>query len=162
KNFDINILVDNYNMTQEQAAAEGVEAVPLDELFRRSDAVTIHTAYLPETKGMITGELINSLKENGVLINTSRGGLIEEKKMIEVLQKRPDLTVILDVTEPEPPEEDSPLYTLPNVYLTPHIAGSMGAECRRMGQYAIDECRRYLQGEPLLYRIDKKTLEGMA
>jgi phosphoglycerate dehydrogenase-like enzyme len=162
KQHDLNILVDNYHFSQEEADRLGVEAVPLDELFRRSDGITIHTAYLPETKGMITGKLIGSMKKNAVLLNTSRGGLIEEEKMIEVLKNRPDLTAILDVTEPEPPVEGSPLYSLSNVFLTPHIAGSMGNECRRMGQYAIDECRRYLAGEPLAYPIDKKTLKGMA
>ncbi|MDC7219663.1 MAG: hydroxyacid dehydrogenase [Spirochaetales bacterium] len=162
KDFDFDIIVDDYDLTPEQAAAQGVEALPLKELFKRADVISLHTALLPATKGMITGELIASMKENAVLINTSRGGLIKEEEMVEVLRKRPDLTAILDVTEKEPPEEGSLLYSLPNVFLTPHIAGSMGNECRRMGQYAIDECRRYLTGEPLVYHIDKKALEGMA
>ncbi len=162
KSFDVKILVYSQSMTEEQAAREGVESVSLEELFRRSDAVSIHTANLPETRGMITGELIASMKKHALLINTSRGAVIEEGRMIDVLSERADLTAILDVTDPEPPEARSPLYPLPNVILTPHIAGSLKTECRRMGQYAIDDCRRYLAGEPLAYGIDKKTFERMA
>ena len=66
------------------------------------------------------------------------------------------------MTYPEPPPADSPLYTLENVVLTPHIAGSLSGECRRMGQYAIDECRRYLKGEKLLYKVTQEMAEKMA
>ena len=83
-------------------------------------------------------------------------------QMIEVLQKRSDLTAVLDVTHPEPPPEGSPLYTLPNVVLTPHIAGSMDAECRRMGQYALEECRRYLAGEAPKWAITREAAARLA
>jgi phosphoglycerate dehydrogenase-like enzyme len=162
KSYDVEILVYSQSLTKEQADLEGVESVSLEELFKRSDAISIHTANLPETRRMITGKLINSMKEKSVLINTSRGEVIDEEKMIDILQKRSDLTVILDVTNPEPPVEDSPFYRLPNVFLTPHIAGSLQSECRRMGQYAINECRKWINGEPLSYQIDKKTYERMA
>ena len=62
--------------------------------------------------------------------------------MIEVLQRRADLTAILDVTHPEPLVKDSPLFTLPNVILTPHIAGSLDGECARMGRYMVEELER--------------------
>ncbi len=68
----------------------------------------------------------------------------------------------MDVTDPEPPVEGSPLYTFPNVILTPHIAGSMDGECRRMGQYMVDECRRYLAGEPLRWSIDRERAKTLA
>ena len=111
---------------------------------------------------MITGEHFAMMKEDATFINTSRGAIVDELSMITVLQERSDLSVLLDVTYPEPPAEGSPLYTLPNVYLTPHIAGSMGGECRRMGQYAIDECRRYLLGEPLQWQVTKELAARMA
>jgi phosphoglycerate dehydrogenase-like enzyme len=82
--------------------------------------------------------------------------------MIEVLRQRPDLYAVLDVTYPEPPEPGSLLYTLPNVVLTPHIAGSMDAECRRMGRYAVEECRRYLAGEPLVWQITREQAATLA
>ena len=82
--------------------------------------------------------------------------------MVDVLRKRPDLLAILDVTHPEPPVAGSPLYTLDNVVLTPHIAGSMGHECNRMGQYMADELIRYLAGQPLLYEVSQRRAVIMA
>ncbi len=87
---------------------------------------------------------------------------MREPEMINVLQQRADLYAILDVTYPEPPVPGSPLYSLPNVVLTPHIAGSMYSECRRMGQYMVDECRRYLAGEPLQWAITREKARVMA
>ena len=82
--------------------------------------------------------------------------------MIAVLERRDDLMALLDVTYPEPPIPGSPLYTLPNVVLTPHIAGSMDAECRRMGRYMVEELERYLLGKPLVWQItrDRHALLG--
>lgn len=69
---------------------------------------------------------------------------------------------MLDVTDPEPPPPDSPLYTLPNVTLTPHIAGSRGQECRRMGGYALAELKRFIAGEPLKWRVTRESAKKMA
>jgi phosphoglycerate dehydrogenase-like enzyme len=76
--------------------------------------------------------------------------------MIEVAGERSDLQFILDVTYPEPPVPQSPLYTLQNVLLTPHIAGSAGGECRRMGSYMVQELKRYLAGKPLKWAVQRK------
>jgi phosphoglycerate dehydrogenase-like enzyme len=115
-----------------------------------------------ETEGMITGEHLAMMKPNATFINTARGAVVREDEMIEVLQQRPDLFAILDVTYPEPPEPGSPLYTLPNVVLTPHIAGSLDNECRRMGKYAVTELRRYLNGEPPLWGITREQAAKLA
>jgi phosphoglycerate dehydrogenase-like enzyme len=88
-----------------------------------------------------------------LFLNTARGEVVDESGMIEVLRRRPDLQAVLDVTAPEPPAPDSPLYVLPNVVLTPHIAGSVEAECLRMGQAMVDEFVRYQAGQPLRWEI---------
>src|SRR5205823_690272 len=119
--------------------------------------VSLHTPHLPETEGMITGRHLDSMKRGATFINTARGQVVREGEMIEVLSRRPDLQAVLDVTAPEPPAADSPLYTLENVVLTPHIAGSLGEECRRMGRYMVDELRRYLAGEPLKWQVTPQT-----
>lgn len=158
--FDVHIVA--YTSSEEKAARLGAERVSLEEAFRRSDVVSLHTPWLEETEGMITGELISSMKPNATFINTARGAVVREQEMADVLKKRPDLFAILDVTYPEPPKPGSPLYTLPNVVLTPHIAGSMDSECRRMGRYAVRECRRYVAGEPLQWEISKEKAATLA
>lgn len=160
--FDLDRLVACPFLRREEAGECGVELCALPELFRRADVVSLHTPDLPETRGMITGELIASMKPGAIFLNTARGAVVRQEEMIEVLLARPDLTAILDVTHPEPPEPDSPLLTLPNVVLTPHIAGSLGAECQRMGRYMAEELRRYLAGEPLRWAISREQAAKLA
>ncbi len=140
----------------EQARAMNIEMCSLEEIFRLSDVVSLHTPVLEETKGMITGEHFKTMKPDSSFINTARGIIIKEDEMIEVLRRRPDITAVLDVTYPEPPMKDSPLYTLENVVLTPHIAGCMGPECKRMAKYMIDELERFVNGKNLKWQIDKE------
>ncbi len=111
---------------------------------------------------LILGSHLASMKRNATLINTSRGAVVREAEMVEVLEERPDLWAVLDVTHPEPPESGSRLYDLPNVVLTPHIAGSQGNECRRMGRLVVDELRRYVAGEPLQHEITRERAALMA
>jgi phosphoglycerate dehydrogenase-like enzyme len=157
--FDLRVVAYDPFLSAEEADALGVELVPLDELFRRSDVVSLHTPELPTTVGLITGVHLSSLKHGGAFINTARGVIVRRDELIQVATQRPDLQFVLDVTEtperriPEWPEESSPLYTLPNVVLTPHIAGSAGQECLRMGQCMVEELTRYLAGEPLRWQI---------
>jgi phosphoglycerate dehydrogenase-like enzyme len=140
----------------------GVKMLPLDEVFSQADVVSVHTPWLKETEGLITGRHLASMRPYSTFINTARGAVVNEAEMIQVLQQRPDLTAVIDVTHPEPPHPDSALYTLPNVLLTPHIAGSVGPECRRQGQYMIAELKRYLNGEPLVYGLSKAMVKTMA
>ncbi len=90
------------------------------------------------------------MRSGATFINTARGAVVNEDEMIQVLTRRPDLFASLDVTDPMPPVEGSPLYTLPNVMLTPHVAGCLGPECRRMGRLMVEELNRFLAGKPLL------------
>jgi phosphoglycerate dehydrogenase-like enzyme len=160
--LDVEVVAYDPFISDTEAAALGVRLVELDELFRCSDVVSLHTPKLPETLGMITGAHIASMREGATFINTARGAVVREPEMIAVLAERPDLTAVLDVTDPEPPVEGSPLYTLPNVVMTPHIAGSLDRECRRQGRYMIEECRRYLAGEPLRWAIDRERAKSLA
>ena len=147
------MLVSDPFMTALQASELGVELVSLDQLFRRSDVVSVHTPLLEETRGLITEPLLDAMKRGATFINTARGAVVCEPAMIDVASRRPDLQFILDVTDPEPPVPQSPLYTLPNVLLTPHVAGSVGTECRRMGRSMVEELRRYVRGEPLKWAV---------
>jgi len=160
--LDTEILAYDPFVSEEDAEKLGVTLCSLEELFAQCDVVSLHTPWLKETENMIGRELLASMKENAALINTARGAVVNEPEMISVLQERPDLYAVLDVTYPEPPAPDSPLYTLPNVVLTPHIAGSMNDECRRMGRYMVEELQRYLAGEPLHWAVDQEQMALMA
>jgi len=159
---EINILAYDPFATPAAAASLGVTLVSLEELFAKSHVVSIHTPWLPETEKMINGPLLRSLPESATLINTSRGAVIDEADLCEVLAERLDITAILDVTHPEPPLPDSPLRTLENVILTPHIAGSLGGEIARMGYWMKDELDLYLEGKPLQHGVSEDMLARMA
>ncbi len=153
KMMDVSIIAHDPFVSPEEASALGIQLVSLQEVFERSDVVSIHTPWLPETERLIRGAHVASMKEGTSFINTARGAVIAQEEMIDVLTERQDLTAILDVTYPEPPPPGSPLYSLPNVFLTPHIAGSMDGECQRMGREMAAEMGRWLRGEPLLWQI---------
>ena len=160
--FDVEVLVYDPYLSIEQAKGLDVKLASLEELFETSDVVSLHTPWLKETENMIRGTHFQRMKSGATFLNTARGAIVNEPEMIDALQKRPDLTAVLDVTWPEPPVVDSPLYKLPNVVLTPHIAGSLDAECRRMGDLMIKEFDRWKSGESLVGGITHKKMLTMA
>lgn len=162
KPFDIDVLAYDPFIDEEEAAEMNVELCSIKEIFARSDIVSLHAPWLEETVGMITGEHFKRMKPHASFINTARGAIVKEPEMISVLQQRDDITAILDVTHPEPPLDDSPLYSLSNVILTPHIAGSEGDESGRMGSYMLAELKRYLSGKQLKWQVSKKEFDLMA
>jgi len=144
-----------------RATQLGTTLMDLDEIFRTCECVTLHAANIPSTQGLITGLHFRSMKQGAVFINTARGAIIREAEMIEVL-KEGRIFAFIDVTDPEPAEPDSPLYTLPNVFLTPHIAGAGGEEVYRQGEYVLEELRRLVNGEPPRYPVTQDMMEWMA
>ncbi|MBM6614738.1 hydroxyacid dehydrogenase [Desemzia sp. RIT804] len=162
KPFDVNVLVYDPFVSDKEAVELNITKVSLEELFKESEIVSLHSPLLPETTGMITGELLETMKSHATFINTARGAIVKEEEMIAVLKERTDLTAILDVTHPEPPEADSPLYDMKNVILTPHIAGSAGTEIGRMGAYMLSELKLYLANKRLNYQITKEKYQHMA
>jgi len=162
RTFDVRVIAHDPYANRETAARYGVEMVSLDEVFVRSDVVSCHAPWLKETEKMIEERHFRSMKPGATFLNTSRGAVVDEAGMIAALRERPDLMAVLDVTHPEPPPQGSPLYSLQNVVLTPHIAGSIGLECRRMGRTMVEELDRYLDSAPLLYEIDKARAATLA
>ena len=106
----------------------------------------------------IKGELFASMKPGAVFINTGRGRQVNEADLISVLEKRPDLTALLDVTFPEPPEDGSKLYNMPNVRLSPHIAGPLKDELYRMSDYMVEEFIRFANGEEAVHEVKPSML----
>jgi len=152
---DVSVAVYDPFLSAEAATREAVRKVDtLGELFATADALSLHTPLLPETEGMLQAHHFEAMRPGAFFLNTARGALIDESAMIEVFRRRTDLTAVLDVTYPEPPAPDSALFTLPNIILTPHIAGSVGPECQRMGNAMIDEFLRFRAGEPLHWELN--------
>jgi len=140
----------------------GVRLVGLDELFAACDVVSVHAPLHEGTRGMITAEHLAAMPAGATLLNTARGAVIDPDGLLRVLTERPDLQAVLDVTEPEPLPPDAPLRALPNVVLTPHVAGSLGRECRRMGAMMAEELGRLAHGEPLRWPVDLSRLDVAA
>lgn len=149
-------------VTPAEAAMLGAQLTTLDEVFARSDVVSCHMPLLPATTRVLGRAHFAALRRGATFINTARGAIVREDELIGVLQARPDLTAVLDVTDPEPPAKDSPLRQLPNVVLTPHLAGSLGPECRRLGSWIAREAARYVQGEPLQGEVGPSQLATIA
>ena len=162
RNFQVKVIAYDPYLADEVAASLAVELCSLEDVFSKSDVVSCHTPLLKETEGMLRKSHFERMKPHATFLNTARGAVVDEAGMIEVLRGRPDLFALLDVTWPEPPVAGSPLYELPNVILTPHIAGSKNGECRRMAQYMVEEAGRFLDGKPLLYAVTPGQLERMA
>lgn len=144
-----------------EAASLGVTKVDLDELCARCDLVSIHAPDLPNTQGMIGRAQLALMRTGATLINTARGRLLDHDALLDELTAG-RLSAILDVTDPEPLPEGHPLFSLPNCYVTPHLAGSEGTELGRMTEYAVDEIRRWSAGEPARNEVTREALARLA
>lgn len=162
KGYKLKIKVFDPFLSDEKAQMLGVTKCSLNELFETCFVVSNHLANNSETKGMLKKEHFSAMREYATFLNTGRGAQVVEKDLCDILREREDLTAILDVTEPEPPEKGHPFYSLPNCILTPHIAGSYGDEVKRMGEYMLTEYKKYICGEKSPYEVTLKMLETMA
>ncbi len=162
KAYDLEVVTFDPFLPDETAAELGVKKVSLEELFKECHVVSNHLANNEQTRGIFTYELFASMRENSTFLNTGRGAQVVEDDLIRALTERPDITAVLDVTMPEPPIDGSPLYTLENCFLTPHIAGSSGNEVHRMAEYMLKEFELYKAGAPCQYEVSLEMLKTMA
>lgn len=127
---------------------EGVEMVPLDDLFRRSDVISLHCPLTDETKGVINSESIARMKSNAIVLNTGRGPLIEEADLAEALRNGTIAGAGLDVLSTEPPRADNPLLAAPNCVITPHVAWATFEARKRLLQMVAENLEGFLKGKP--------------
>ena len=161
RTFDLDVLISDPYLTADEAAALGAELVDNDTLFSRSDILSVHAPLLPETVGLVDARLLGLLKDGASLINTARGKIIDSGALLrECASGRID--AVLDVTDPEPLPPDSPLLDLPNVFVTPHVAGAVGNEIARLGELAVSELERLTTGQSLLHAISPTELGRLA
>ena len=146
KALGMNVLV---HTRTPKADGDGIRYVSLDELLENSDYITLHCPLNEQTKYMINKEAISKMKPSAVIVNTGRGPLINEADLCEALAAKRIAGAGLDVQEVEPPAEDSPLYTLDNVIITPHM-GWKGLETRqRLVGIIRDNVQAFFKGEPI-------------
>ena len=146
KALGMNILI---HTRTPKADGDGIRYVSLDELLENSDYITLHCPLNDQTKHMINKETIGKMKPSAVIINTGRGPLINEVELCEALAAKRIAGAGLDVQEVEPPAEDSPLYTLDNIIITPHM-GWKGLETRqRLVGIIRDNVQAFFKGEPI-------------
>ena len=146
KALGMNVLV---HTRTPKADGDGIRYVSLDELLENSDYITLHCPLNDQTKHMINKETIGKMKSSAVIVNTGRGPLINEADLCEALADKRIAGAGLDVQEVEPPAEDSPLYTLDNVIITPHM-GWKGLETRqRLVGIIRDNVQAFFKGEPI-------------
>ncbi|HBT64235.1 MAG TPA: phosphoglycerate dehydrogenase [Ruminococcaceae bacterium] len=162
KDFEIDVYVSDPFLPDEKAKSMGVTKVSLEEIFKTCRVISNHLANNDQTKGILNYSLFSTMLQDAVFINTGRGAQVVEPDLCNILKGRTDITAVLDVTYPEPLPDGHPFFTLPNVILTPHIAGSMGREVERMSQYMLEEYRRYIKGDTARYDVTLDMLKTMA
>ena len=155
---DVHILVADPFVSPEAVAAAGAELVPLEAMLGQVDVLSLHAPALPETHHMIGRSQLAALRDGATVINTARGWILDHDALLDECSSG-RLDAVLDVTEPDPLPVDSPLRALPNVALTPHIAGSMGTEARRLADSALDDVETLLRGGTLSQVITQPDME---
>lgn len=153
KPFGCRIMVSSRHISAEELAEAGIEAAAAEEIFRTCDIVSLHSSLTARTKHSIGADLLNSMKDGALLVNTARGALIDEEALVSVLQERP-VWAALDVFETEPLPMDSPLRECERVLLMPHAAGPTADRRYVVTSHVLDDIGRFLNGEPLDCEID--------
>jgi D-3-phosphoglycerate dehydrogenase len=157
--FKMEVLAYDPYQKDEAFQEKGVERVELKGLLQRSDIVVLTLPLTKETKHMIGEKEITQMKRTALLINVSRGGVVEEGALVKALKEGWIAGAALDVYEQEPLPSDSPLLKLENIILTPHSAGSTFESLRRAAEMAADNVTRFLRGEKPSWIVNPKALD---
>jgi len=159
--LDVTVAVADPYLDEDDARELGVTRMQLDELFAWSDIVSLHAPELPSTRHLVDADRLAEMHDGAWLLNTARGSLVDTDALTrECVAGR--LNAFIDTSDPEPLPEESPLYDLSNVILTPHIAGSLGSELSRMGDLAVSEIARFVAGRALQHEVRADDLDRIA
>ena len=159
--YDLKVLLYDPYSTPMASRKLGAQKVGMSELLSKSDVVSLHAPLLEDTRHMIGARELSLMPDGATLINTARGQLVDTLALThELVTGR--LHAVLDTTEPEVLPADSPLYDLPNVLLTPHIAGSLGSEAERLSDYIVEEVERFSASAPMKHLVSREQLPRLA
>ncbi|WP_431279561.1 hydroxyacid dehydrogenase [Leifsonia poae] len=159
--FDVEVLLYDPYLSADDAVHTAARQVTLDELFATSTIVSIHAPLLPETVGMVGPDQLALLPDGATVINTARAPIVDQDALEAAVRER-GLRAILDVTDPEPLPADHPLRALEGVVITPHVAGALGTELRRLGECARREVELFVAGKPAEHPVTKEALIAVA
>ncbi|MGI5175207.1 hydroxyacid dehydrogenase [Dactylosporangium sp. CA-152071] len=159
--FDLRVLVADPYADPGRVAGAGGELVDLDEALKASDVVSLHAPAVPATYRLLDARRLALLPDGATVVNTARGALVDTAALTDECRTG-RLSAVLDVTDPEPLPPGSALWTLPNVLITPHVAGSLDGEVRRLADAALDELERYARGEAPLHPVHREDLSRIA
>ncbi|MDD2710890.1 MAG: hydroxyacid dehydrogenase [Verrucomicrobiae bacterium] len=161
KNFEMKILLTDPFIDAGQARDLGATLVDLDEVAAKSDVITLHAPALPSTHHMLQARHFKSMKDGAIFINTARGMIVDESALVAEL-KTGRISAFIDVTDSEPPAKDHPFRSLPNVVLTPHLAGHASNGSFRQGRSVIKQLMEYQNGEQMHGEVTKEMCPSMA
>jgi D-3-phosphoglycerate dehydrogenase len=157
--METNVLVYDPYMYSETIHGMGYEPVQdLDAAVARADFITIHCPKTPETTGLFGAERLAHMKCTAFIVNTARGGIIDEKALYDVLKANRIAGAALDVFDQEPTPQDNPLLTLPNFIAAPHVAGVTREAVDRMGIAAVENILSILDGKPIRDNVVNKEV----
>lgn len=162
KQNDVRVLYYDPFLPAERAAELGLQKASLEEIFETCDVISNHLADKDELAGALNGELFDRMKPYATFINTGRGRQVDEKALYRAMKRVKTRTALLDVTFPEPKSPFHFFHRAKNIFLTPHIAGSLGKEVERMADYMFLESVRVQNGEAPLYEVTIEKLAHMA
>jgi len=162
RNLELDVLVNDPTLSAGDARREEVTLVSLEDAFSRANVVSCHLPNLPSLHRVIGAAHFEAMPGGATFINTGRGMQVDEAALADVFARRDDLTALLDVTDPEPPAAESPLYRLPNVRLSSHISGAIGTERERLTNLILEELDRARQGLPLRHLVTVEELPLLA
>ncbi|WP_249186137.1 hydroxyacid dehydrogenase [Microbacterium paraoxydans] len=159
--FDLDVAVSDPYLRDDDPIREHARVVGLDELFSTSDIVSVHAPLLPGTVGLVSRRLLGLMPDGATLINTARGPIVDQDALVDEVRAG-RLRAVLDVTDPEPLPAGHVLLESPSVIVTPHIAGALGNELRRLGDSVVAEVRRAARGESARHAVSLDELAAMA
>lgn len=162
RNFLVDVIVYDPFISEEAIASVNAQKVGLEELLKQSDIVSLHAPSIPSTNHIINKDTLALMKRDAVLINTARGTLIDEGALCTHMEAGNLKYACLDVTDPEPPAADSRLRTIPNIIITPHLAGLSQNGLKRIGRHVREEIIRFLSGKPMVAEVTQDMLSRMA
>lgn len=151
--FDMRVIAYGPRLTDEEAQAAGAARASLDELLQTSDFVSLHCPLRPETRHLINRETLGRMKPSAILINTTRGAVVDQQALYDAVSSGVIAGAALDVTDPEPLPADDPLLQLPNVLIVPHVGSATIGTRGKMAQIAIDNLLAGLRGQPLRHEV---------